>query len=62
LYDRWNVLEYWTIDPEPKIVRLYRRGASGFQRAIELSRDAGDVLTTPLLPGLELPLEEVFKE
>ena len=26
------------------------------------TRGAGDVLTTPLLPGVELPLERIFRE
>jgi hypothetical protein len=29
-------------------------------RARALSAEAGDVLTTPLLPGLEVPLANVF--
>ena len=62
LYERWNVVEYWTIDPELEIVRLYRRGESVFERPVELSLEAGDVLTTTLLPGMELPLAKIFKE
>ena len=31
-----------------------------FARPIELSREARDVLTTPLLPGLELRVSDVF--
>jgi hypothetical protein len=33
-----------------------------FDRAIELSREAGEVLTTPLLAGLELPLARIFRD
>jgi len=62
LYERWNVLEYWTIDPELEIVRAYLRRDARFERAVELSQEAGDVLTTSLLPGLELPLAAIFKE
>jgi Uma2 family endonuclease len=62
LYERWNVLEYWTIDPELEIVRVYRRREGGFERAVELSHEAGDVLTTPLLSGLEVTLAAIFKE
>jgi len=49
------------VDPELDLVRVYRRDAEGFGRAIEMSADAGDTLTTPLLPGLALPLARVFK-
>jgi len=61
LYEREGVSEYWIIDPDLDVIRVYRRGASRFDRPIALSRDAGDVLTTPLLPGLQLRLADVFK-
>jgi hypothetical protein len=44
------------------LVRIYRRGDEGFSRAIELSRGSADLLTTPLLPGLERPLARIFRE
>jgi Uma2 family endonuclease len=62
LYERSGVSEYWCVDPELDVVRVYRRAGARFARPNELSREAGDVLTTPLLPGLTLPLERVFRE
>ena len=62
LYERSGVSEYWVVDPEIDAVRIYRRGPSAYERAIELSREAGDVLKTPLLPGLDLPLGDIFKD
>ena len=62
LYERSGVSEYWVVDPEVDLVRVYRRGGEGFGRAVELSREAGDVLSTPLLPGLEMPLARIFRE
>ena len=62
LYERAGVSEYWVVDPEIDVIRVYRREGDGFARPIELSREAGDVLVTPLLPGLELPLGRIFKE
>jgi Uma2 family endonuclease len=59
LYARVGVSEYWIVDPEIDVIRVYRRD-DGFTRPRELSREAGDVLTTPLLPGLDLPLARVF--
>ena len=55
------VSEYWVIDPDVDLVRIYRRSGESFSRAIELSREADDVLTTPLLPELEIPLTRIFR-
>ena len=62
LYERAGVTEYWLIDPEFDRVCVYRRDGDAFGRAIELSREHGDVLTTPLLPGLDLPLAGIFRD
>jgi Uma2 family endonuclease len=62
LYERVGVVEYWIVDPEIEVVRVYRRDEYEFGRPVELSREAGDVLTTPLLPGLSLPLARIFRD
>jgi Uma2 family endonuclease len=62
LYERGAVSEYWVVDPETEVVRIYRRGQEAFGRAVELSREADEVLTTPLLPGLEMPLARIFRD
>jgi len=61
LYDRTGVSEYWIVDPEIDTIRVYRREAKTFARVVELSSEARDVLTTSLLPGLEIPLPRVFR-
>ena len=60
LYERSNVVEYWVVDPDIDVIRIYRRAGDRFERAVELSREADDVLTTALLPGLDIPLSRVF--
>lgn len=62
LYERSKVLEYWVVDPETEVIGVYRRSADRFGRAVELSREAGDVLTTPMLHGLAIPLARVFAD
>jgi Uma2 family endonuclease len=61
LYERMGVSEYWVVDPELDVVRVYRRDGERFARPQELSREAGDTVTTPLLAGLALPLSRVFR-
>jgi Uma2 family endonuclease len=62
LYERKGVQEYWTIDPEIDVVRVYRRDGESFGRAEELSRERGDVLQTPILPGLDISVERIFAD
>ena len=62
LYERSHVPEYWIVDPDIEVVRVYQRSGDSFARPIELSHETDDVLTTDLLPGLELPLTRIFRE
>lgn len=50
---------WWTLS---WMVRVYRRAGDTFGRPVELSAEAGDVLTTPLLVGLDMPLARIFHE
>ena len=53
--------EYWLVDPEIEVVKVYRRQADGaFPRVAELTREAGDALESPLFPGLAVTLAELF--
>jgi Uma2 family endonuclease len=58
-YELLGVTEYWTVDPETRTARVYRRQADRLALAAEIS--VGDLLTTPLLPGLEIRLSEIFE-
>jgi Uma2 family endonuclease len=60
LYERMGVTEYWIVDPDLDAIRVYRRSGDRFERPLELSAEAGGVLTTPLLSGIEVPIARVF--
>ncbi len=60
LFDREGVREYWIVDPDRNRVTAHRRAIDG---SFPLARmfNAGEILTTPLLPGWSLPLERLFR-
>lgn len=58
LYERFGVGEYWLVYPRRRTVRVFRRAGSTFLSPEDLS--AEDSLTTALLPGLAIPVGEIF--
>ena len=58
LYERVGVPEYWIVDPERNTVQVFRLSGGCYAEALELG--PGDRLETPLLPGLSIPLSDVF--
>jgi Uma2 family endonuclease len=60
LYERSDVNEYWVVDPDLDAIKIYRRVEGTFARVAELAAEAGDTLTTPLLPGFAVSLAAVF--
>jgi Uma2 family endonuclease len=62
LYERKGVTEYWVVDPEIDVVRVYRRRGEVFERPVELRTDADETLETPLLPDLRIPVRTIFSD
>jgi Uma2 family endonuclease len=62
LYERFGVQEYWVVDPDLDVIKVYRLVEGRYLGAMELTLAAHDLLRTPLMPGLELPLADIFEE
>jgi len=60
LYERHGVQEYWIVDPELELVKIYRLTDGRYGRAEERAQERGETLTTVLLPGLDISLTELF--
>jgi len=60
-YERFGAREYWILDPQSKTTQVWERTGGGLRRKGLLSMAAGDMLASSLLPGLEIPLAEIFE-
>jgi Uma2 family endonuclease len=58
LYSSRGVGEYWIVDWRRREIEVYRREELGLRLVGTLFE--GDALTSPLLPGFRLPLEQLF--
>jgi len=63
VYDREGVQEYWIVDPDARLITALRRprAGAGLTDVITATAAGGGVLESPLFPGLEVPLREVFR-
>ena len=57
-YAKFGVHEMWIVDPQARTIEVFRSSSEGFRR--EATCSATDVLGSPRVPGLEIPLERVF--
>ena len=63
LFERSGVREYWLVDPELDAVQVFRPTPEGrLARVVELTAEDGSVVTTPLLPGCQIDLRELFRK
>ncbi|MBK9335099.1 MAG: Uma2 family endonuclease [Lewinellaceae bacterium] len=59
LYEEAGVLEYWLVYPGERSVQIFQLNENG--RYIGLRPYiSGDTVTTPVVPGMEVPLADVF--
>lgn len=61
LFETNPVREYWLVDPELDLIKVYRRVEDGsFPRVAELTVEEQAILSTPLLPDFSVTLSELF--
>lgn len=60
LYELHDIKEYWILDPDLESVKIYRKNKDAFQPPIHLSREQHGSLATPLLPGFQVDLADLF--
>ena len=60
VYEESGVLEYWIIHPQEKTFLKYVLTGGSFQPSRLLT--IGDNVTTPVLPGFVLSLDELFAD
>lgn len=59
LYSLHGVQEYWIVSWQLQTLEIYRRSEAQLQLVSTLLKD--DSLTSPLLPGFNIPLAQVFQ-
>jgi len=60
IYARFGLPEYWLVHPEKKYLQILRLQAGTLRQVAEFK--ANEVLTSPVFPGLEIKMSDVFKE
>ena len=59
LYERFGVEEYWIADPDADRVELHRHVDGVYGKPVLY--EPGDILTSPILPGLSIDLSVLFQ-
>lgn len=60
LYESYGITEYWVVDPVLETIKQYRLEDQTYHRAVELSKELNDILTSVLLPDFSCGLNEIF--
>lgn len=59
LYGRYGVKEYWVVDGFFNTIEVYRLEEKGLERIKRF--EIHEIIETPVLPGFELKLADIFK-
>ncbi|KJS16957.1 MAG: restriction endonuclease [Peptococcaceae bacterium BRH_c4b] len=60
MYYKHGVKEYWIVDPDHKTIEVFIPGEKNWN--LFQSYDDDDILTSPLLQGLEIQLGDIFQQ
>ncbi len=60
LYAKSGVKEYWIVDTDKKVIEVFTLKKTGYDKAFKYKRN--QVLTSVLLPKLEINVREIFTE
>jgi Uma2 family endonuclease len=61
LYEEFGVKEYWVVYPAERCIVRYLLNSEGKFLSEGRALTFGDKITTPILPGFELALDDVFR-
>lgn len=62
LYERFQVAEYWIIDPELETIKIFRLLEGRYTVHKELTTEQGrSEISTPSLPGFSITPQEIFR-
>ncbi len=58
MYYTYGVKEYWIVDPDAKVVEVFTSGEKNWNLVESYDKDG--ILVSPLLPGLQIELKDIF--
>ncbi len=61
LYQEAGVLEYWIANPSEKMIQVFRLNEQGYYNGLPPVVE-GDMLSTPIVPNLEVDVTAVFAD
>ncbi|MBL7797284.1 MAG: Uma2 family endonuclease [Saprospiraceae bacterium] len=59
LYQEAGVLEYWVVSPIERTIQVWKLNEAGIYIGLQPNVE-GDLVTTPIIPNLEVDVTEVF--